>query len=879
MAVCGNILEQIFNSGENSLIVIGGNKTVRLFNERAAELVRELFETEIARDVPVSEIINAEEHPEFYSAFDDYDSGIDPLPVVSIKRSGDDERWFESSFRPLCDPERSLLVSTSDITMRKQTFDRLTESERRFKALMTHSPGITAVINERGEILFVSDSVENFLGFSVAECRGKDMAEMIHHRDRADFRVLLSELLRSGGQPLTAELQFSGKNGDILYFDVKGSNQIDNPAVRGIILNLYDYTERKHIDEMLRRIAHQNEMILETASEGIFGVNIKGTLTFVNPYAALMLRYHEEELIGKRFDIFAGDDPSLPAALASPDPVHSVEARFREKSGSAFPVEFSATPITDGGVRLGSVVTFNDISHRKRIEEELIAAKESAERANHAKSDFLATMSHEIRTPLNSIMGFLSLISPERLDVTQREYVSIALANTKNLVSIINDILDLSKIEKGKLELELIPFDPIAKLSPVVRLFEAKAREKRITLSFNHDNPPACVGDPLRFGQILINLIGNAVKFTPEGGTISVDLRTRIGNGSAAVSVSVKDTGIGIEKENLKKVFESFTQGDSSITRKYGGTGLGLSISSRLVEMMGGNLNVTSEPGKGTCFFFTVELPVSDAVPEHENDFGTGTLPSFGLKALIAEDTPDSSRLVSIMLERIGISSDAVSDGRSAVSRVRSATYDIVFMDGNMPDMDGVAASREIRAFEAANRGRRTPIVALSAKALVEDREEFMKAGADAFVTKPVTMSDIIRVVSELFPDMAVTPGTGNEEAAEDESFIERLSAALGLSSESAMRLFSDFLKTLPDYVRSIESAAAAGSSRDIESAAHRLKGVSSTYLLQDLSSLCGQLEEESSDMHSMGVSQLIEQIRSEADKIAGGFSGFPIPR
>jgi PAS domain S-box-containing protein len=880
MVVCENILEYIFNSGTSSLIVIDKNKTICLFNKQAESTARDLFDSNIEIGIPVSRIINPDEHPEFYSAFDDFDRGTVPLPVVSIKRSGEDEQWYETSFLKLRDANDSLLLSTSDITMRKQTFDRLTESERRFKALMTHSPGITAVISESGIISFISDSVEGFLGYSVAECRGMDMADIIHHIDRANFKVLLAELLKSGGQPLTAELQFVGKTGDVLYFDIKGSNQLKNPVVHGIILNLHDYTERKHIDEMIRRIAYQNEMILETASEGIFGVNIQGSLTFVNPYAALMLRYHEEELIGKKFSVFAGDDSLLSDALEKKEPVHSVEARFREKSGSSFPVEFSATPIFDRGVRTGSVVTFNDISHRKRIEEELIFAKDSAEQANRAKSDFLATMSHEIRTPLNSIMGFLDLISPDKLDETQREYVSIALSNTKNLVTIINDILDLSKIEKGKLELESIPFDPVAKLSPVVRLFDAKAREKKITLIFSHDNPPVCEGDSLRIGQIITNLIGNAVKFTPEGGTIFVGLKTNTVNDNAEITVEVKDTGIGIHKDHLKKVFESFTQSDSSISRKYGGTGLGLSISSRLVAMMGGSLNVESEPGKGTRFFFTIMLPVSDSVVVFEKDSVMSRMPFFNLKALVAEDTPDSSKLISIMLERIGITSDLVSDGAFALEKIKSEHYDIVFMDGNMPDMDGVSASREIRAYESLNKKKRTPIVALSAKALLGDQREFMHAGADAFVIKPVTMSELVRAVSGIFPDAGNTRDTGMDGLyPEVNDFPTRLALALGLGNGSAMKLFSEFVKTLPDYAMLVETSAASGNENEIIMSAHRLKGISATYLLEDLARLCGELEDMPSEKRPVKQSQLIEQIRIETERVISRFNSglFPL--
>jgi PAS domain S-box-containing protein len=863
------VLEFIFESGPNAILIVNRARIVTGFNGLAAEWIQRFFGKELKSGSAISDLIDPDEHPEFALAFDDFDHGKKTAPVVIIIRRAGAEYWYETSFAPLADDCREILISITDITLRKQTYDILTESERRFKALMMHSPGITAVIDGKGIIRFMSESFTSFLGYAAGDFIGRSIFLFVHGKDSVKLETIISDIKKKHGTSISAEIQFIDRSGQTLYFELRSSNQLESPVIQGIILNMNDITDRKHIDEMMQRIARHNELILETASEGIFGVSMRRTISFINPFAASLLGYKEKELIGKSFTILTGEGSLLEPAIDGIEAVHSRETIFIGKEGNLLPVEFSSTPIIDRGKRSGSVVTFNDISHRKRIELELINARIDAENANRAKSDFLATMSHEIRTPLNSILGFLELMRHGSLDEQQSEYLSIASSNAENLINIISDILDLSKIEKGKLILDSIPFDPVEKISLTVRLFEAKAEEKKLEISFTHGDIPICLGDPLRLGQVITNLIGNAVKFTREGGKIDISLTSKSENSGVALTVEVADTGIGISRENIGRIFESFTQSDPSIARRFGGTGLGLSISMHIVNLMGGKLCVESEPGRGSRFFFTVVLPPAllELFDNGDAQRPVINLSDMKLKALLAEDTHDSRKLLGIMLEKIGIESETASNGIKALELFKAKRYDLVLMDGNMPEMDGMDATREIRKYESKNNRPRIPVIALTAKVLAGDRKEFLSAGADIFVVKPVSMKSLNEAIQGLFagkvferevfakPDMRC-------------DFFDEIATATGLPRDTAKKLFYEFIQSLPEYMSDINSAIKPLDTTLLESAAHRLKGIATIYRLDSLASGCGHLEHLAKEGNIAILEQLVESVEKNVYEV-----------
>lgn len=426
-------------------------------------------------------------------------------------------------------------------------------------------------------------------------------------------------------------------------------------------------------------------------------------------------------------------------------PVLGFINRYRHKEGHYRLLEWRAQKM---GERIYGVA--RDVTERAAGEKELVQAKLDAEAASRAKSDFLANMSHEIRTPLNGVIGIVDALSRTALSAEQTEMVDLVRESGVILERLVSDILDVSKIEAGQLVLETCAFDIDQTLTPTIELMRGRAEEKGIafTVERGEDARGLFLGDSTRIRQILTNLLSNAIKFTPEGEvTLSVGLTETAGE--SWLTLAVQDTGIGFDADHAAQLFSRFTQADESITRRFGGTGLGLSICWSLAEMMGGDISAISTPGSGSRFVVTLPLPRSGTLAafdarEVEASPAMVRTSERALRVLLAEDHPTNQRVVQLILATQDADLTIVDDGAQAVAAFSADTFDVVLMDMQMPLMDGLTATRAIRALEAERGVAPTPIIMLSANAMAEHQSAALAAGADIHVSKPITAASLL---------------------------------------------------------------------------------------------------------------------------------------
>ncbi|GGD80376.1 PAS domain-containing hybrid sensor histidine kinase/response regulator [Paenibacillus nasutitermitis] len=659
-----------------------------------------------------------------------------------------------------------MIGMVQDITEQTHMEERLRASERNYRIISEHSLDFISrhAVDEHLTILYASPICFQMLGYEQEEMIGTSGLSYVHPEDRELFKNALKHNER-GRYLDTYVYRFRKKDQTYVWFETSSRYTFDNKdQVKELVSISRNVTERKQYMQQIEKLSYEHALILNAVSEGIFGLDIEGKTTFINPAGAQMLGFcpnDTPETLDLR--VIEQYGPGGLSSVGTPilQAIHSgrshqqKEAVLWKKDGTSFLAEYQVTPLFDNGVRKGAVVVFRDITGEK----EIIKAKESAERADRAKSEFLSVMSHELRTPMNGIIGMTDLLMQTAMDDEQRNYAGIISQSSEALLMILNDILDFSKIEAGKMVLNREPVPVREAMDNLLDLFVHRAAEKNIELKYEiADNvPELIIGDPVRLRQVLVNLVGNAIKFTDTGSiVITVGMKSAVPFQSALLEFKVVDTGIGIPQSKQHQLFQSFSQLHPAINRKYGGTGLGLAICKNLVELMGGIIGVESEESQGATFYFTVAVGLPDDEGEFvdsddsasEND-GEEELSDFAyekLRILVAEDNPVNQRLLAAILQHIGCQMDLASNGEEAVEAVAKKRYDLIFMDIQMPVMDGLTASRRIREQFP---GHSPVILALTAFARQEDKDACLSSGMQGFLSKPIRSNEVKKILQK----------------------------------------------------------------------------------------------------------------------------------
>jgi len=760
----------------------------------------------------------------------------------------------------------SVLATRGDVTGLQASFAGI--------ASRNHDILSAAVRDQKGKLVAVVGDHEN--GWQT-----KGSAEAI---DSAVFVPIWSNSQRWG----TVEVRFKPLAGSGLL------GLVSHPGVKLILfvslvsfLMYIVYLKKtlQHLDPS-KVVPARVRSALDTLAEGLLVLDKQERIMLANGAFARLMGKESDELLGTTVTnlpwIKDPDQLFAPWTRAIREGVNQQNetVKLRDCDGVVRTFVVNCSPVLgQDGKHRGVLASLEDITLLEAQKVELHKSKEAAEAANQAKSEFLARMSHEIRTPMNAILGFADVLRRgyETSETERREYLETIHSSGQHLLEMINDILDLSKIESGRMTIEQTRFSPHEIMQEVTNILRVRARQKGIALEYDWASaiPESILGDPTRLRQVLTNIVGNAIKFTDHG---YVRLRARLVDDeqSPKLAIDVTDSGIGISADAMENLFKPFSQGDTSITRRFGGTGLGLAISRQLAEAMGGNLTAQSELGKGSTFTITIATgPLAEVrILEHKPEIArtqtaaaqSRRLPA--IRVLSVDDGESNQKLINVVLSRAGAAVvDAAPNGKLGIEKALNGKYDVILMDMQMPVMDGYSATAELR-----RRGIQTPILALTAHAMKGEQEKCLAAGCTGYVPKPIDVDVLVQMVAQAVGSTIAMPANQPKAAAAETQSADRITSTLPIEDPDFREVVVEFAGKLSDQLKAMESAWQDRELSKISSLAHWLKGSGGSAGFDVFTKPARQLEElvkADNDDQLQQIERTIDELKELASRIA----------
>lgn len=776
------------------------------------------------------------------------------------------------------------------------------ENEIRLRGLFDLSPiGIALNDYRSGKFIDVNDALLASAGYSRDEFMKLSYFDVTPREYESAELQQLQNLYETGHYgPYEKEyVNKAGKRYPVLLNGMLIHDRHGTPLIWSII---EDISERKKNQLILAEHQQQLQSFFDLSNNFLCIANVDGYFEKANDAFLKALGISASELYQNPFMSFVHPDDidsTLHAVkdLANGIPAISFVNRYRCGDGHYISLLWNTAPDPTTGKLYATAV---DITRQQQAEAALIAARDAAETATRAKSEFLATMSHEIRTPMNGVLGMLNLLDRAQLDDAQRRKVDIARTSATALLTLINDILDFSKIDAGKLDLDVVDFDLRHLLQNITELMEPRAAEKTLAIVLDMEGiiNPMVRGDPGRLRQIFVNLVGNAIKFT-EHGKILVRCQLERNADRVVLRASVSDTGIGIAAHKLDALFTAFTQVDASTTRQYGGTGLGLAICRRLCNLMGGEIRVDSRPGQGSEFSFNVKLQVAQSaqavdVADHTRPVAAITAMTWppNTRLLLVEDNPINREVARMMLEEMGLAIDMASNGVEALAVLQTAidAYSLILMDCQMPELDGYDTSRLIRAGSAGIHNQTIPIVAMTANAMKGDREKCLAAGMNDYLSKPIDPVELASTVQRWLQPGAVQHATGGSHASNNRDNLasplvsdqvwdeQEMLASLSGRQERVDTLLKMYCNGLQERLDAIDQALGEKNAKQLNRVAHTIKGTAAQLRAPQLRKSAAALElaattdpERTTDWQHIEL--LVRQLLADSSGLADKFA------